>query len=69
MISKNSDNILLFALIICDFFSQYNRTGVFNQSKIGNEHAANSQNKMHSKFQKIWKYKRKFRFRGVKMEK
>ena len=29
------------------------RTDVFDQSKIGNEHAANFQNKMYIKFQKI----------------
>ena len=41
------DNALLFWLIIYDFFSKHNRTGVFNQSDIGNEHAANFQNKMY----------------------
>ena len=50
MIFKNA---LLYWLIIYDFFSKYNRTGVFDQSKIGNEHAANFQNKMYIKFQKI----------------
>ena len=50
MIFKNA---LLCSLIIYDFFSKYNRTGVFDQSKIGNEHAANFQNKMYIKFQKI----------------
>ena len=35
------------------FFSKYNRTGVFNQSEIGNEDASNFQNKMYIKFQKI----------------
>ena len=55
MIFKKSDNALLFWLIIYDFFSKYNRTGVFNQSEIGNEHAANFQNKMYIKFQKIKK--------------
>ena len=53
MIFKTSDNVLLFWLIICDFFSKYNTTGAFNQSEIGNEHATNFQNKMYSKFQKI----------------
>ena len=45
---------------MCDFFSKYNRTGVFNHSEIGNEHAANFQNKMYSKIEKIYK-KKKFR--------
>ena len=31
----------------------YNRKGVFDQPTIGNEHAANFQNKMYNKFQKI----------------
>ena len=53
MIFKNSDNALLFWLIIYDFFSKYNRTAVFNQSEIENEYAANFQNKMYVKFQKI----------------
>ena len=53
MIFKKSDNALLFWLIIYDFFSKYNRTGVFDQSKIENEHVANFQNKMYIKFQKI----------------
>ena len=35
------------------FFSKYNRTGVLNQSEIGNDYAANFQNKMYIKFQKI----------------
>ena len=41
MIFKNSHNALLFWLIICDFFLKYNKTGVFNQSDIGNEHVSN----------------------------
>ena len=41
-------NALHFWLIMFDFFLKYNRTGVFNQSKIGNEDAAKFQNKMHS---------------------
>ena len=49
MIFKNA---LLFWLIIYDFFSKYNRTGVFDQSKIGNEHAANFQNKCILNFRK-----------------
>ena len=36
--------------MICDFFSKYNITGLFKQSEIGNEHAANVQNKIYSKF-------------------
>ena len=55
MIFKKSDKALLFWLIICDFFSKYNRTGVFNQSEIGNEHATNFQNKMYINFHKIEK--------------
>ena len=47
MIFKKSDNAQLFWLIACDFFLKYNRTGAFNQSAgVGNEHAANFQNKM-----------------------
>ena len=38
---------------ICDFFSKCDRTGVFNQSEIGNEHSANFHKKMYGKFQKI----------------
>ena len=38
---KKSNNALLFWLIICDFFSKYNRASAFNQSEIGNGHAAN----------------------------
>ena len=53
MIFKKSDNALLFWLIIYDFFSKYNRTSVFNQSEIGNEHAANFQNKIYIKFPKL----------------
>ena len=43
MIFKKSDNLLLFSLIICDFFSKYNRAGVLNQSEIWNQHAPNFQ--------------------------
>ena len=50
---KKFDNALLSWLIIYDFFSKYNRTGVFNESEIGDEHAATFQNKMYIKFQKI----------------
>ena len=52
IIPKKSDNALLFWLIICDFFSKYNRAVVFNQLEIGNEHTANFQYKMYRKFQK-----------------
>ena len=56
--------------ILCDIFSKYNRASAFNQSKIGNEHAANFQNKMYSKFEKIegW-IEKKFRFSRVKIVK
>ena len=50
MIFKTSDNALLIWLIIYDFFSKYNRTGIFGQSKIGHEHAANFENKIYIKF-------------------
>ena len=50
---KKSDNFWALWLIIYDFFSKCNSTGVFNQSEIGNEHAANCQNKMYVKFPKI----------------
>ena len=53
---------------MCDFFSKYNRTGVFNQSEIGNEHAANFQNKMYSKVKKIYK-KTNLDLQGVKVAK
>ena len=53
MILKKLDNALLFWLIIYDFYSKYNRTGVFDQSEIGNERAADFQNKMYIKFQNI----------------
>ena len=52
MIFKKLDNALFFCLIIYNFFWKYNRTGVFNQSEIGNEQAAHFQNKMDIKFQK-----------------
>ena len=52
MTFKNSDNALL-PINHMQFFSNYNRTGAFNQSKIGNENTANFQNKLYSKFQKI----------------
>ena len=47
---KKSDDALLYWLIIYDFFSKYDKTSVFNQSEIGNKHAANFQNKMYIKF-------------------
>ena len=52
-IFKKLDNTLLFWLIKCDFFSEYNRAGVFNQSEIRNEQATNFRNVMYCKFQKI----------------
>ena len=39
-----------FLINLSDFFSKYDRTGVFNQFEIGKEHAANFQNKMYCKF-------------------
>ena len=42
---KKSNNALLFWLIICDFFSKYNRALDFNQSEIVNGHTANFQKK------------------------
>ena len=62
MIFKKLHNALLFWLIIYDFFSKYNRTCVFDQLKIGNEHAANFQNKTYVS-------EKKFRFGGVKIGK
>ena len=50
---KKPDDFWALWLIIFDFFSKCNSTGVFNQSEIGNEHAANCQNKMYIKFPKI----------------
>ena len=52
MIFKKSDDAVRFRLTIRDFFSKYNRAGIFDQSEIGNEHVANFQNKMYSKPQK-----------------
>ena len=52
MIFKKSDNALLLINHMW-FFSKFNKTGVFNQSEIENEHAANFQNKMHNKFETI----------------
>ena len=60
MIFKNSNNALLFRLIIYDFFSKYNRTGIFNQSEIGNEHAVK---------QNVYQISEKFRFGRVKIGK
>ena len=42
-----------FLINLYDFWLKFNRTGVFNQSEIGNEHATDFQNKMYIKFQKI----------------
>ena len=53
MIFKTSENALLLWLILCDFFLQYKRQDIYNQSEIGKEHGANFQNKMCIKFQKI----------------
>ena len=47
MISKKLGNALLFWLILCDFFSKYNKIRGFNQSEI-----KDFQNKMYGKFQK-----------------
>ena len=69
MIFKKSDNALLIWLIIYDFFSKYNRTGIFGQSKIGNEQAANFRNKMCIQFQKYIEVEKKFSFGGVKIGK
>ena len=69
MVFKKSDNDILFWFIIYNFFSKYNRSGVFNQSEIGNEHAPNFQNKMSVKFQKKIEVEIKFRFGGVKINK
>ena len=66
MIFEKSDNALLFWLIICDFFSKYNRAGVFNQSEIGNEHSSYFQHKIYSKFQKV-RSRKKFKFGGAKI--
>ena len=41
MVFQKSDNAPLFWLIIYDFFLKYNTTGVFDQSKIGNENPGN----------------------------
>ena len=54
MIFKKPNNALLFWLIINDFLSKHKRTGVSNQSEIGNERTENFvQDKMYVKFQKI----------------
>ena len=68
MIFKNA---LLFWLIIYDFFSKHNRTGVFDQSKIGNEHAANVQMFKTKCILNFRKYRsgKKDRFGGVKIGK
>ena len=53
MYFKKSEDFWALWLIVYDFFSEYNRTGVFDQSKIANEHATKFQNKMYIKFQKL----------------
>ena len=53
MIYKKVGQCSTFLIYHICFFSRYNRTGAFNQSEIGNEHAANFQSKMYIKFQKI----------------
>ena len=66
---KKSDNALLSWLIIYDFFSKYNRTGVFDQSKIGKEHASNFQNNICILNFRKYRSRKKFRFGGVKIGK
>ena len=68
MTFEKSDNALLFWLTIYDFFLKYNRTVVFDQSEIGNEHAANFREKCTVYFRSI-EVEKKFRFGGVKMAK
>ena len=46
MIYKKVGQCSTFLIIIYEFFSRYNRTGAFNQSETGNEHAANFQSKI-----------------------
>ena len=55
------DNALHFRLIVYDFFSKYNRAGVFNQSGIGNEYAAIFKTKCILNFRNI-EVEKKFRF-------
>ena len=69
MIFKKSDNALLFWLIICGFLSKYNRTGIFDQSKIGNEHAENFQNKMYLVNFRKYRSRKKFWIGRVKIAK
>ena len=56
---KKSNNALLFWLIICDFFSKYNRASAFNQSEIGNGHTANFHKKRKKKKKKCVRNLRK----------
>ena len=67
MIFKKLHNAPLFWLITYDFFSKYNRKGVFNQSEIGNEYTANFQNKMY--ISDIIEVEKKFRIGEVKIDK
>ena len=66
---EKSDNALLSCLIIYGFFSKYNRTGVSDQSKIGNEHAANFQNNIYILNFRKYRSRKKFRIGGVKIGK
>ena len=58
MTFKKSDKALLFLLIICDFFSKYNRKVFLTNQKLEKKHYTNFQNKIYSKFQKIKKKKK-----------
>ena len=49
--------------------SKYNRTGVFDQSKIGNEHAENFQNKMYLVNFRKYRSRKKFWIGRVKIAK
>ena len=69
MIFKNSDNPLLFSLIICNFFSKYNRAGVFNESEIWNEHAPNFQKENVCQISENIEVEKKFRFGRAKTAK
>ena len=68
MTFKKSDNALLFWLTIYVFFLKYNRTAVFDQSEIGNEHTANFREKRTVYFRSI-EVEKKFKFWEVKMAK
>ena len=69
MIFKKWDNLLLFSLIICHFFSKYNRAGVFNQSEIWNEHAPNFQKENACQISKNIEVEKTFRFGRAKAAK